>query len=941
MRQALIITATALSGLSIAATLYLNYKKQTIASGVVHSSQRGHISPSTLRNITSLPAAVFSEKYYAVYDYASVSTPLHTLPDLSPRELLTCLIRRNMSHFASSPQARLLKLRLPADADAETRRSFDPKYLKTLEFEEGDLVCNAYRVVLRSDEKIEFEFLLGMQGRLVVCVEVVGDEATFHNETVMWRGADEGAKMPLERGLLNWVHEYTAWWMLSSGTNCSASPMTSTAVMPVRTSLRASRRDTNPDPDRDSDASDEEKNTSSNTVQPPPPKRPRLNNNPLPSRRRKSSPDLLDTTIDSTPSSTAASTKLRRPRPLFAFSAHPHAHAHTTRSPPPGAGRGAANTPRARNLRLHHHDNPHSNAALYLNGGRESPDPLDTISPAPAPTPRSAPKPKPQPQSLSKPAPKSKNTNTNTPTSAAYRQRRVTQFFKAQSESEQEQEKEKEKTTSEPSKAKSQVPSPTVVATSNSNPRPARANAFPPTPPLPPPENPIPTPQSLSVPVSVHVPVETADRAKPEPEPEPEEKGKRRSLRSHDGGSRVKSDLALYFPNYNQLISLEPPKTELLSENTVIKLIDDLTEPPIPPETYSAPDAETPFGNPLVNLHNCEVIILPKPTPTIPSPPPQITNLRPISKPKTSTSKEEDTTNLDLLHESHFFKPHRRHERQEKQLRNIERDRAQHEKQQLDRLLEELKSQDWLRALGVGSTSGRSLSEAEKKAYEPKRDYFIREISAVLQKFKIWREEEKRRKSDKERLSLSFQTEGAPAEQQQQPQKQQRPRAKSIDRQTKDELRVQEEDEDTSDVDALAARQLLAEARSATSSLPNTNTTNNHKLKRPPKPKFSKHPSPPPSPPHALIPDPGPPKPFTSFFAKPHLREQAMSANRKGRTRLAFGHPVPELPEREFELPGDILTEEAVRDCKRRRRRVMRESVSSGSQPPQGKGKGK
>ncbi|KAL4798274.1 hypothetical protein BDV19DRAFT_31318 [Aspergillus venezuelensis] len=217
MRQALIKTATALSGLSIAATLYLNYKKQSLASRVTHFSKRGQLSLSTPRNISSLPPEVFSEKYYAVYDYASVSTPLHSLPDLSTRELLTLLVRRNMSYFASSPQARLLKLRLPADADAEIHLSFDSKCLETLEFEEGDLVCNAYRIVLRSDERIEFEFLLGVQGRLVVCVEVVGDEVTFHNETVMWRGADESVGMPLERRLLNWVHEYTAWWMLSSG----------------------------------------------------------------------------------------------------------------------------------------------------------------------------------------------------------------------------------------------------------------------------------------------------------------------------------------------------------------------------------------------------------------------------------------------------------------------------------------------------------------------------------------------------------------------------------------------------------------------------------------------------------------------------------------------------------------------------------------------------
>ena len=34
----------------------------------------------------------------------------------------------------------------------------------------------------------------------------------------------------------------------------------------------------------------------------------------------------------------------------------------------------------------------------------------------------------------------------------------------------------------------------------------------------------------------------------------------KRSLRSHDGGSRSKSELALYFPNYDELVSIEPKK---------------------------------------------------------------------------------------------------------------------------------------------------------------------------------------------------------------------------------------------------------------------------------------------------------------------------------------------------------------------------------------------
>lgn len=35
-------------------------------------------------------------------------------------------------------------------------------------------------------------------------------------------------------------------------------------------------------------------------------------------------------------------------------------------------------------------------------------------------------------------------------------------------------------------------------------------------------------------------------------------KAEKRSLRSHDGGSRSKSELALYFPNYDELVSIEP-----------------------------------------------------------------------------------------------------------------------------------------------------------------------------------------------------------------------------------------------------------------------------------------------------------------------------------------------------------------------------------------------
>ena len=80
----------------------------------------------------------------------------------------------------------------------------------------------------------------------------------------------------------------------------------------------------------------------------------------------------------------------------------------------------------------------------------------------------------------------------------------------------------------------------------------------------------------------------------------------------------------------------------------------------------SSPDP-APFGNPLQELHNCEAIDLPEPV------------LRSAA--------------VDPLGDEIYFRAHRKFERQEKQLRNIERDRAQHEKQTVDRLLEELRSE--------------------------------------------------------------------------------------------------------------------------------------------------------------------------------------------------------------------------------------------------------
>ena len=190
---------------------------------------------------------------------------------------------------------------------------------------------------------------------------------------------------------------------------------------------------------------------------------------------------------------------------------------------------------------------------------------------------------------------------------------------------------------------------------------------------------------------------------------------------------------------------------------------------------------------------------------------------------------------------------------------------------QLERLLDGLKGHDWLRVMGISG-----ITDTEKKTFESKRDYFIREVELLLEKFRRWKEEEKRRKVEKE-ISETADSDGEDSD---------------------------EDDEDLSDVDMLAARQLHREAHS-------------HSRRRvrlrllPP-----------------ALPDPPPEeKPLTSFYSKPYLREAALGKHRRGRTRFAFGKVLPEIPELDFELPDDFLTEDRIRASRRRGRAARRDKA--------------
>lgn len=372
----------------------------------------------------------------------------------------------------------------------------------------------------------------------------------------------------------------------------------------------------------------------------------------------------------------------------------------------------------------------------------------------------------------------------------------------------------------------------------------------------------------------------------------------KRTLRSHDGGSRLKSDLAIYFPNYDEIISdapkdpgmsAQPPgltlliQVEFLNLNTAIYILDEPLKPsepqPVSPThseihvrpdkrcgpnpypagarngIYSSPSSQPPSNTPSSHLNGAQVVDF------------------------SSISRNSTHSATDTLPDSLYFKPHRRAERKEKQLRNIEKERAMHEKVQLERLLDGLQGHDWLRVMGI-----TGITDSEKKDWEPKRDYFVREVKALVDKFRLWKEEEKRLRLEKEQAQTTKEGEEDEAEEE-------------------GDAASDDDGPDSSDVDARAARQLQREASSAgrpQKSGPRVRIT----MRRPQSPD----------------------RPFTSFYTKPHLRAAALGKHRHGRTVIAFGHQLPEFREHEFALPRDYVTPDALRANARKRRRLKRES---------------
>ena len=228
----------------------------------------------------------------------------------------------------------------------------------------------------------------------------------------------------------------------------------------------------------------------------------------------------------------------------------------------------------------------------------------------------------------------------------------------------------------------------------------------------------------------------------------------------------------------------------------------------------------------------------------------------------------------DVLGDQIYMKAHRRAERSEKQLRNLEKERATHEKFQLERLLDGLRGHEWLKVMGVSG-----VPDSDKKSWQPKRDYFIEEIETLLSKFRNWKEEEKRRKAERDERLLANEDEDT--------------RNSTVSRTP-----------EASDLDGRASKHLRQDAVTAAGCHKRVCKSNTHAAS------FS----------------PVVEKPFTSFYSKPYLREAALGKHRHGRTRFAFGQPLPNIQVKDFELPQELLTQDALAASARSRRRARRES---------------
>ncbi|KAK6859752.1 hypothetical protein PG995_003388, partial [Apiospora arundinis] len=386
----------------------------------------------------------------------------------------------------------------------------------------------------------------------------------------------------------------------------------------------------------------------------------------------------------------------------------------------------------------------------------------------------------------------------------------------------------------------------------------------------------------------------------------PKEQQGGRKLRSQEQ-TRFKSELSAYFPDYDEVIGNDAKEQHVLNVDTPIVIIDTNTTPDAPPHgvrilpsrhaahhhagpaSTTAKTASQSYGDDLyTNLFESEIV-----------------------GDALHQEDVDDDNEDDPLADEHYEAAHRRAERLEKSIRNTERGRAQHERDQIVRLLNDLQGHDWLRTMGVNG-----VTESRKKTFEPARDHFIHGCQSILEKFRHWTLEEKRLKLERERALAERE---AGSEGSEEPSELEEDEDEVEDSDQDDEMISADSDReiadsvsdgdppDHSDVDASIAKQLHEEALARTKYTASTGARRSRTDLPPHAPEFYE-----------------PPREFTSFFTKRHEREASLRKSRRGRTVMAWGHPIPEVEEDDFDLTEEYRDEDYMKSRARRKRRDKR-----------------
>ncbi|WYZ44171.1 hypothetical protein EsH8_VII_000607 [Colletotrichum jinshuiense] len=377
-----------------------------------------------------------------------------------------------------------------------------------------------------------------------------------------------------------------------------------------------------------------------------------------------------------------------------------------------------------------------------------------------------------------------------------------------------------------------------------------------------------------------------------------------RKLRSQEA-TRFKSELSAYFPEYDEVIGNEPKEHQLFNIDTPIVIFDSnpTRHQPVAWHRYLGANAEpgattngsasSPTGR-IVPVRGYGDALFD-----------ELVDAQRIDFDFLGTSQKREIVD-DPLPDASFLSSHKRAERLERSIRNTERGRAQHEKDQIARLLDGLQGHDWLRVMGVSG-----VTESRKKHFEPARQHFIKGCQAILDKFRQWSLEEKRRKAEKDRaLAEKAEAEESSEDEQSSTDSGSGEEDAREDDQTGDisdgDPPGSDDDDDDDDDDDSVTKQLREEAMAGSRS---------HNSKK--RPRATPQPRPPPK--------PEPPREFKSFFKKRYERDAAFNRHRRaGRKVVAWGHPIPEIPEVDFDLPEEFRDEETLRTHARKKRRDRR-----------------